>query len=77
MVFHPTQDISRIKQVVIYLVYQSGAKAREVAEMLGSRDECNIYYQKNKIAMLIEPGKGHDKKLKSDIDKLTILTTQP
>lgn len=71
--YHPKGEISRIKQVVCYMVYTSGATAREIAELLGGRDEAVVYWSKNKIQSLIEPGAGQDKQLASDINKLKII----
>ena len=72
--FHPKGETSRIKQVVCYMVYQAGATAKEVAELMGGRDEAVVYWAKNKIQELIDPGRCQDKQLKKDIENLLKLT---
>lgn len=71
--FHPTAKLSRVKQIVSYLIYQAGATGMQAAEYIGSCDEGIIYHNRHKIAGLIEPGRGQDRRLKCDIDRISKL----
>jgi chromosomal replication initiation ATPase DnaA len=69
-VYHPTMEISRVKQVAQYLIYKAGASARIAGEVTGGTKYKSVQYSINTIQGLIEPGRCQDLKLKRDIDNL-------
>lgn len=61
---------NRIKQIVQYCLYESGATYQKIGDMIGLSSHETVLRNVGVIRGLIEPGKAQDKELKIQIDKI-------
>ena len=67
---HPTNEISRIKQIAQYLIYRAGASARIVGEITGGAHHSTVLYSIAKVQKKIDRG---NPKMVEDIKRLRLI----
>ena len=70
---HPTNEISRIKQIAQYLMYRAGASAKLAGELTGVTHHSSVFYSIAKVQRKIDKG---NLQMIEDIRKLKLILNQ-